>query len=91
MLRAVGLDDHVALTVAAPRPSRSLRDQLECTLRRAKIRNIERHISRNDPGKTYIAEVQPLGDDLRSDEDLCLSTAKSLQFPRQFSLSLHRI
>ena len=70
VLRGVGLNDHRSRPRAASGAARHLSQQLKGTLRGPEVRQIEVHVSIDDPYQRDLREVQPLRDHLCAHQDV---------------------
>ena len=91
VLRFIGLHDNFSLLISPACPAGDLRHQLEGSLRRAIVRNVQRRIRRNHADQAHILKIQSLRHQLRSDQDLRFTPGKSAQNPVQISPGLYRI
>ena len=91
MLRAVRLYYPPALLITSARSACRLYYQLQCPLGRSEVRDIKRHIRRDDTHQSYIPEIQTLGYQLGAYQDMSLSFPEFLQLPLQLSLFPDRI
>ena len=79
ILRLVRLDDDLPRQCTASSAPGDLRQQLECPLPRAVVGQIQRHIRRNHAHQRHLREIQPLGNHLRADEQLCAPGAELIE------------
>ncbi len=79
VLRLEGLDHHAPGPLAAPGATRDLRQQLERPLGRAEVGQPQRLVRRQHADERDPREVVPLGDHLRADEHVDLSTIELAQ------------
>src|SRR5581483_1899995 len=64
----VGLDDHPPRTLAAPRPPRYLREQLEHALAGAEVGQVQSHVRADHADDGDRRQVEPLREHLRADQ-----------------------
>ena len=65
-----GLHDRLAGLDSPPGTPRHLRQQLKRPLRRAEIGETQPDVGRHDPDERHAGKIVPLGDHLRTDEDV---------------------
>ena len=70
MERGVGLDEHLAGHVAAPRAPGHLRQQLERALRGAEVRHLQAQVGVDHADQGHVRKVEALGDHLRADQNI---------------------
>ena len=79
LLGLVGLDDDAAGPIAAPRPARDLREQLEGPLAGAKIRQRQPGVGAQHADQGHAREVVALGHHLGADQQIDLASGDPAQ------------
>ena len=72
MLRLMRLHNDPPCFFSTSRPSRHLREQLKGPFSRPEIRNTETGIGPDDSDQGHMRKMMPLGDHLRSHQDIYL-------------------
>src|SRR5262249_14672776 len=79
VVRTDGLDQYYARQIAASSPSGHLRENLKSPFRGAKIGHTQTDIGRDHAHQRYIRNVVPLGDHLRADQNVVVTSPEILQ------------
>src|SRR5258706_7847955 len=78
MIRLVGLDDRPPWPLAATGAPCGLGKQLVRPLRGSLVRQVERNVRRDDADEGDVRDVDPLGDQARSDQDVEAALGKGV-------------
>jgi len=79
VLRGIGLHDDPPWTGTTSSPSRHLAKKLKGALTSTKVREVKDSVSGDYAHQGYLRKVQPLGNHLRPDKDVCLVSQESIQ------------
>ena len=81
-----GLDDDLAAQSTAARSSGDLGEELEDCFTGPEIGDLQAAVGIEDPDEGHLGEVEPFGDHLRADQDVCFAGPKA--FKKQLVASL---